>query len=82
MMARCRYPRSVPLRTPKSEAISRDLIKRGLRLVGPVIVYSFMQATGMTNDHLIQCFRYKECLSLAHRPHMDEVPDININLLY
>ncbi|KAL6349808.1 hypothetical protein AAG906_001695 [Vitis piasezkii] len=82
MIIRCRYPRSVPLRTPKSEAISRDLIKRGFRLVGPVIVYSFMQAAGMTNDHLIDCFRYRECLNLGHRPYMDAIPDININVLY
>ncbi|KAJ4710686.1 putative DNA-3-methyladenine glycosylase [Melia azedarach] len=63
-----RYPRNVPLRSPKAEAISRDLLKRGFRFVGPVIVYSFMQAAGLTIDHLVDCFRYSECVSLAERP--------------
>ncbi|MCE2056234.1 hypothetical protein HAX54_044298 [Datura stramonium] len=63
-----RNARNVPLRSPKAEAISKDLVKRGLRHVGPVIVNSFMQAAGMTNDHLIYCFRHKECLNLAERP--------------
>ncbi|KAK8537410.1 hypothetical protein V6N12_043575 [Hibiscus sabdariffa] len=63
-----KYPRNVPLRTPKAEAISKDLLKHGFRLVGPVIVYSFMQAAGLTIDHLVDCFRYNECLTLAERP--------------
>ncbi|KAI7984755.1 putative GMP synthase [glutamine-hydrolyzing] [Camellia lanceoleosa] len=45
---RHRYPRNVPLRSPKAEAVSRDLLKRSFWFVGPVIVYSFMQAAGMT----------------------------------
>ncbi|KAF5751991.1 hypothetical protein HS088_TW02G01010 [Tripterygium wilfordii] len=65
---RYKYPRNVPLRSPKAEAISRDLLKRGFRFVGPVIVYSFMQAAGLTIDHLVDCFRYSECVSLAERP--------------
>ncbi|XAR55959.1 DNA-3-methyladenine glycosylase I [Bertholletia excelsa] len=65
---RYRYPRNVPLRTPKAEVMSRDLLKRGFRFVGPVIVYSFMQACGMTIDHLVDCFRFHECASLAERP--------------
>ncbi|PPD82012.1 hypothetical protein GOBAR_DD21062 [Gossypium barbadense] len=56
-----KYPRNVPLRTPKAEAISKDLVKHGFRFVGPVIVYSFMQAAGLTIDHLVDCFRYSEC---------------------
>ncbi|MBA0751195.1 hypothetical protein Gogos_002553, partial [Gossypium gossypioides] len=63
-----KYPRNVPLRTPKAEAISKDLLNQGLRFVGPVIVYSFMQAAGLTIDHLIGCFRHKECVALAERP--------------
>ncbi|KAK4423656.1 DNA-3-methyladenine glycosylase 1 [Sesamum alatum] len=63
-----RYPRNVPLRSPKAEIISKDLVRRGFRFVGPVIVYSFMQAAGMTIDHLVDCFRYKECVNLAERP--------------
>ncbi|KAJ0098877.1 hypothetical protein Patl1_21008 [Pistacia atlantica] len=43
-----RYPRNVPLRTPKAEAISKDLLKRGFQFVGPVIVYSFIQTAGLT----------------------------------
>ncbi|XP_004297192.1 PREDICTED: uncharacterized protein LOC101296948 [Fragaria vesca subsp. vesca] len=65
---RFRYPRNVPLRSPKAEAMSKDLIKRGFRYVGPVIVYSFMQAAGLTIDHLVDCYRYNECVSLAERP--------------
>ncbi|XP_061974050.1 uncharacterized protein LOC133696048 [Populus nigra] len=65
---RYKYPRNVPLRSPKAEAISKDLLKRGFRFVGPVIVYSFMQAAGLTIDHLVDCFRYSECVSLAERP--------------
>ncbi|CAN1795004.1 Probable GMP synthase [glutamine-hydrolyzing] [Linum perenne] len=63
-----RYPRNVPLRSPKAEAMSRELLRRGFRFVGPVIVYSFMQAAGLTIDHLVDCFRYKECVALAERP--------------
>ncbi|KDP31413.1 hypothetical protein JCGZ_11789 [Jatropha curcas] len=68
MINRYKYPRNVPLRTPKAEIISKDLLKRGFRFVGPVIVYSFMQAAGLTIDHLVDCFRYGECVSLAERP--------------
>ncbi|KAJ8500736.1 hypothetical protein OPV22_011288 [Ensete ventricosum] len=64
---RYKYPRSVPLRTPKSEAISKDLVRRGFRLVGPVIVYSFMQAAGIAMDHLVDCFRFGDCVRLAER---------------
>ncbi|XP_022993235.1 uncharacterized protein LOC111489316 [Cucurbita maxima] len=65
---RFRYPRNVPLRSPKAEAISKDMVKRGFRFVGPVIVYSFMQAAGLTIDHLVDCFRHGECVNLAERP--------------
>ncbi|KAL3510985.1 hypothetical protein ACH5RR_030386 [Cinchona calisaya] len=65
---RYKYPRNVPLRSPKAEAISKDLLKRGFRFVGPVIVHSFMQAAGLTIDHLVDCFRYSECVNLAERP--------------
>ncbi|GAB4829007.1 hypothetical protein Ancab_018664 [Ancistrocladus abbreviatus] len=63
-----KYPRNVPLRSPKAEAISKELIRRGFRLVGPVITQSFIQAAGMTIDHLVDCFRYSECVSLAENP--------------
>lgn len=41
--------------------MSKDLVRRGFRCVGPTVVYSFMQAAGLTNDHLISCFRFTEC---------------------
>ena len=51
----------VPARTDISDAISKDLKKRGFNFVGSTIMYAFMQATGMVNDHTIDCFRYTEC---------------------
>ena len=48
----------IPSRTPESEAMSRDLQKRGFKFVGPTICYAFMQAVGMVNDHVVDCFRY------------------------
>ncbi|XP_047325291.1 probable GMP synthase [glutamine-hydrolyzing] isoform X2 [Impatiens glandulifera] len=56
-----RYPRQVPVKTSKADTISKDLIKRGFRGVGQTTIYSFMQAVGLTNDHLISCFRFHEC---------------------
>ena len=50
----------IPSSTPESEALSRDLRRRGFRFVGPTICYAFMQAVGMVNDHLVGCFRYRE----------------------
>jgi len=50
----------VPARTPESEAMSKALVKRGFRFVGPTICYAFMQATGMVNDHTADCFRYRK----------------------
>ena len=50
----------VPATTPLSGSMSRDLRRRGFRFVGPIICYSFMQATGMVNDHTTGCFRYAE----------------------
>jgi DNA-3-methyladenine glycosylase I len=50
----------VPAKTEVSDAISKDLKKRGFNFVGSTIMYAFMQATGMVNDHLVTCFRYKE----------------------
>ena len=50
----------MPLTTPISDKISKDLRKMGFKFVGTTIIYSFMQATGMVNDHLKLCFVYKE----------------------
>ena len=49
----------VPAATPESTALSRDLVKRGFRFVGPTICYAFMQAVGMVNDHTVDCFRWQ-----------------------
>lgn len=55
----------VPAATPIAEKISKDLKKRGFTFCGPTIIYAFMQATGMVNDHLVGCFRHEECAALA-----------------
>ena len=57
---RWRRLRDAPASTPESIAMSKDLLARGFRFVGPTICYAFMQATGMVNDHVVSCFRYKE----------------------
>ena len=50
----------MPAKTPLSEQISKDLKKLGFKFIGPTIIYAFMQAVGMVQDHLTSCFRYKE----------------------
>lgn len=65
LISKFRYPRQVPVKTPKADVISKDLVRRGFRSVGPTVVYSFMQVAGITNDHLISCFRFQECVALA-----------------
>ena len=55
----------VPARTKESDWMSKDLKKRGFNFVGSTICYAFMQATGMVNDHLTSCFRYREIAGLA-----------------
>ncbi|PKA53627.1 DNA-3-methyladenine glycosylase I [Apostasia shenzhenica] len=57
-----RYGRQVPVKTPKAEAMSRDMMQRGFRCVGPTIIYSFMQVAGIVNDHLLSCFRFHDCI--------------------
>ena len=51
----------IPAQTVEAVALSKDLVKRGFRFVGPTICYAHMQATGMVNDHIVACFRYAEC---------------------
>lgn len=53
----------LPAETPESQALSKDLKARGFNFVGPTIMYAFMQATGMVNDHLVDCLRYEEVQS-------------------
>ena len=50
----------LPASTPESDAMSKDLKKGGFNFVGSTICYAFMQATGMVNDHALDCFRYRE----------------------
>jgi DNA-3-methyladenine glycosylase I len=57
---RRRSMKSVPARTPESDAMSKDLLKRGFKFVGSTICYAYMQATGMVNDHLVGCFRHPQ----------------------
>jgi len=50
----------IPAVTPEAKSMSKDLLKRGFRFVGPTICYAYMQAVGMVNDHVVDCFRYAE----------------------
>jgi DNA-3-methyladenine glycosylase I len=65
---RFRAPKAVPARTLQSDAMSADLRSRGFSFVGSTICYAFMQATGMVNDHLMSCFRWRECALLVDVP--------------
>jgi len=58
-------PADVPATTPISDRMSRDMKKRGFKFVGSTVCYAFMQATGMVNDHLADCFRHDECIAPA-----------------
>jgi DNA-3-methyladenine glycosylase I len=55
----------IPATSPESDALSKDLKKRGFKFVGSTIIYAHMQATGMVNDHVAGCFRYKPCADLG-----------------
>ncbi len=56
--------KDVPATTPQSDALSKDLIKRGFKFVGSTVIYAHMQACGLVNDHLQTCFRFKETILL------------------
>lgn len=58
----------VPSRTAESDAMSRELLRRGFRFTGSTICYAFMQAVGMVNDHLTSCFRYRQLTPAARQP--------------
>ena len=62
---RFRKDADIPATSPQSDALSMDLKKRGFKFVGSTIMYAHMQATGMVNDHVTGCFRYKPCAALA-----------------
>jgi DNA-3-methyladenine glycosylase I len=55
--------KEIPAKTAESDAISKDLVKRGFKFVGSTICYAFMQAIGIVNDHVVDCFRYNEILN-------------------
>jgi DNA-3-methyladenine glycosylase I len=63
-----RSTKQVPAETELSHKVSKELIGRGFKFVGPTIVYAFMQAVGMVNDHLVTCHRHAACAKLAKRP--------------
>lgn len=56
----------LPVKTEISEKISKDLKKRGMNFVGPTIIYAFMQAVGMVNDHLVSCYRYSQIENISN----------------
>ncbi|RCV27736.1 hypothetical protein SETIT_5G348800v2 [Setaria italica] len=60
-----KYSRKIPVKTSKSESISKDMVRRGFRFVGPTVIHSFMQAVGLTNDHLVSCPRHRACSTSA-----------------
>ncbi|XP_039015206.1 uncharacterized protein LOC120145449 isoform X1 [Hibiscus syriacus] len=60
-----KFDHKIPVKTSKSESISKDIVRRGFRYVGPTVIHSFMQAAGLTNDHLITCHRHLPCTLLA-----------------
>ncbi|HBD12863.1 MAG TPA: DNA-3-methyladenine glycosylase I, partial [Porticoccaceae bacterium] len=62
---RWRAMAQVPATTPESDAISKDMKKKGFRFFGSTICYAHMQAMGMVNDHTTDCFRHKECATLG-----------------
>ncbi len=62
---RCATMADIPATTAESEAMSKELKRLGFRFVGPTICCAYMQATGMVNDHLVDCFRHAECAALA-----------------
>jgi DNA-3-methyladenine glycosylase I len=59
--------KQIPARTPESDAMSRELVRRGFKFAGSTICYALMQAAGMVNDHLTSCFRHREVRALARR---------------
>ena len=56
--------KEIPSRTPESDRLSKDLQQRGCKFIGPTIVYAVMQAVGMVNDHVVNCYRWPEVQNL------------------
>ncbi len=59
----------IPATSATSDVLSKDLKKRGFKFVGSTIIYAHMQATGLVNDHVVGCFRYKPCTAMAKKKH-------------
>ncbi|KAL3535101.1 hypothetical protein ACH5RR_003562 [Cinchona calisaya] len=76
LVSRFCYPRQIPVKTPKADVISKDLVRRGFRGVGPTVVYSFMQVAGITNDHLVSCFRFRDCMTASEEKEEASIEDI------
>lgn len=67
MQSKLKNDGDVPATSAESDALSKDLKKRGFKFVGSTIIYAHMQATGMVNDHVTSCFRYKPCAALGKK---------------
>jgi len=67
MQSKLKNDGDVPATSAESDALSKDLKKRGFKFVGSTIIYAHMQATGMVNDHVTSCFRYKPCVALGKK---------------
>jgi DNA-3-methyladenine glycosylase I len=65
IQSKFRSMRDIPAQNTVSEKMSKDLKARGFNFVGPTIVYAFMQACGLVNDHLVECFRFEDCAALG-----------------
>ncbi|CAA6675184.1 unnamed protein product [Spirodela intermedia] len=80
--------RNIPVKTSKSEAISKDMVRRGFRFAGSAVIHSFMQAAGLTNDHLLSCPRHRQliqpnCVHHRYRHHPTPPPlHSSLPLLY
>ena len=61
---RWKNPGQIPVKTPEAERMSADLVRSGFKFVGPTICYAYMQAAGMVNDHVIDCYRHREILAM------------------
>ncbi|MDH3532333.1 MAG: DNA-3-methyladenine glycosylase I [Gammaproteobacteria bacterium] len=64
---RFRKDGDIPATSPQSDQLSKDLKRRGFKFVGSTIIYAHMQATGLVNDHVVNCFRYKPCAAMAQK---------------
>jgi len=69
IQSRFRKDSDIPATSPESDQLSKDLKQRGFKFVGSTIIYAHMQATGLVNDHVVGCFRYKPCVAMARKSH-------------